>query len=499
MKLKLLITLLTLGLCTAESTPPNIIFILADDMGYGDVQCLNPERGKIKTPHMDRLAQEGMIFTDAHTTSSVCTPTRYSLMTGRYNWRTELQDLVTWGYSKALISADTLTVGQALQRSGYQTAMIGKWHIGMTLPTTDGVLPTGRNARKTTLDWKGKIEEGPADRGFDYFFGIAASLDMAPYIYIENRHFIGEADNTKPNAPAAGFKHVDVLPEFGRRSAEYITNHDGQKPFFLYVPLTSPHTPIVPTPEWRGKSGINLYADFQMQTDHIVGQITQAVDQAGIADNTLIIVSADNGCSKAANFKALEKAGHFASAQYRGSKADLWEGGLRVPFIVRWPQVIKPQSVCDQTICLTDFLATCAEISGYDIPETQAPDSVSFLPALKGKEIVSSRKGIVSHSISGHFAYRMGDWKLLLAKGSGGWTSPREHEIPDGAPKAQLYNLAEDPGEQNNLYLEKPEIAEKLYAQLILEIENGRSTAGPKLANDIPNDQIKLWKGNVQR
>jgi len=273
MKLSTLATFITSLACNVfviAAEKPNIIVIYADDMGYGDVQCLNPERGKIPTPHMDQLASEGMIFTDAHTTSSVCTPSRYSLLTGRYNWRTKLQFLVLWGYSPPLISEDTLTVGKLLQQSGYKTAMIGKWHLGMHLPTLNGQAPTDkRRPKKTNIDWDGQIKEGPITRGFDYLFGIPASLDMAPYAYIENDKFIAKADNSKPEKPAEGFAAIEVLDEFGERSAKYIKDHQGDKPFFLYVPLTSPHTPILPTKEWQGKSGINKYADFQMQTDAV--------------------------------------------------------------------------------------------------------------------------------------------------------------------------------------------------------------------------------------
>lgn len=486
------------GAVNAETTgPPNIVLIYADDMGYGDVQTLNPERGKIPTPHLDELAEEGMIFTDAHTTSSVCTPSRYSLLTGRYNWRTSLQKSVLWGYSQPMISADTLTLGQLLQENGYDTAMIGKWHLGMDIPTLDGQpIKDVRRLPKTSIDWDGEIKEGPTARGFDYFFGISASLDMAPYVYIENEKFLGEVDNNAPEEPADGFARIAVLDELGERSADYVKAREGDKPFFLYVPLTSPHTPILPTKEWQGRSGINKYADFQMQTDAVIGQIVDAVDEAGFGENTLIIVSSDNGCSKAAKFRELEAAGHYASAQYRGSKADLWEGGHRVPFLVRWPAQVKAGSQSDETICLTDCLATFAELVDFEIPADEGEDSVSFLPALRGEAIDSARKGIVHHSISGHFGYRMGDWKLLLAKGSGGWTRPTEKDLAnkEEVPKGQLYNLAEDPGEENNLFEEKPEIVSKLLAQLKEDIAKGRSTPGPQQDNDIPVSEIRLWK-----
>ncbi|MFC5051828.1 sulfatase-like hydrolase/transferase [Rubritalea spongiae] len=486
------------------ATKPNIIYILADDMGYGDVQCLNPERGMIPTPHMDRLAKEGMIFTDAHSSSSVCTPTRYSVLTGRYNWRTQLQSGVLWGFSKPLISENRLTVPGLLKKAGYKTAMVGKWHLGMELPTIDGKTPIDgpkdtRSPQKTNVDWSGEIKNGPVDVGFDYLYGISASLDMAPYIWIENDRFVGAVDNERPRKPAPGFVKNQVLPEIGRKTVEYIGKQDSSKPFFIYVPLTSPHTPIIPNEEWRGKSGLGIYGDFMMETDHIVGQIMAAVDASEFAENTMIIVTADNGCSPAAKIEALEKQGHFPSAQFRGNKADIYEGGHRVPFIVRWPKGVKAGSQSDDLICLTDLMATSAELSGVSMPEDAGEDSVSFAPALKGEAIKSTRKGVVHHSISGHFSYRQGNWKLLLSKGSGGWSKPREASMAGDAeaPEGQLFDLEADPGEQKNLYQQKPEVVEKLIAQLKEDIANGRSTTGPKLENDIPVGQIKLWKGNV--
>ncbi len=488
---------LAVGFTDAAVKAPNIVFIFADDMGYGDVQILNPERGKIPTPHMDSLAREGMIFTDAHTSSSVCTPSRYSLLTGRYNWRTKLQYHVIWGFSPPLIASDRLTVAGFLKKNGYKTAMIGKWHLGMTMPTTNGVLPKGRKPKKLNILWDGAIEDGPTDRGFDYFYGISASLDMAPYIYIENDRFDGVIPQDEKSFKARGFNPTNVLPDLGNKSAEYIQQQTEDQPFFLYVPLASPHTPIVPSQEWQGKSGLGKYADFQMQTDAIIGQIIDTVDAAGLTENTLIIVSSDNGCSKAANITALEDQGHFPSAQFRGSKADLWDGGHRVPFIVRWPSVIKAGSQSDQTICLTDFMATCADIVGAELPATAGEDSVSFLPAFSDEPIVSTRQGIVHHSISGHFAYRQGKWKLLLAGGSGGWTSPTEKQVGADAPKGQLYDMEADPGEGTNLYQSHPEVVQHLMAQLESDIARGRSTAGADQANDV--DNIQLWKGHITR
>ena len=486
---------LLLKICLAALVPlfsviasnPNIVFIYADDMGYGDVQCLNPERGKIPTPYMDQLAEEGMIFTDAHTSSSVCTPSRYSLMTGRYNWRTAKQGGVLNGFGTPLIPTSRMTVASLLKAQGYNTGMIGKWHIGMNF--------TKAGKAQIDVDWKGPITGGPYDLGFDYYFGISASLDMPPYIYIENDRFVGECTTTKAffrKGPAhEDFEAIDVLDDLAEKAIAYIQKQTASKPFFTYIALPSPHTPIVPTPEWQGKSELGKYGDFQMQTDGFVGQIMDAVAAGGFSENTLFIVSSDNGCSKAADIKGLQAQGHFPSAHLRGSKADLWDGGHRVPFIVRWPASVKAGSQSDQLICLTDVIATYAEITGATLPGDAGEDSVSFLPALKGKAIESTRAGVIHHSISGHFAYRMGKYKLLLAKGSGGWTSPTEKEAKD-PPKAQLYDMEKDPGETTNLYASHPEVAERLLKQLEMDVAQGRSTPGAPAKNDI--EKVRLWK-----
>ncbi|MGJ8643801.1 MAG: sulfatase family protein [Luteolibacter sp.] len=463
---------------------PNIIYILADDLGYGDVQALNPDHGKIPTPGMDRLAEEGMVFTDAHSNSSVCTPTRYGVLTGRYNWRTQKQSGVLFGFDQPLIKPDRLTVPAFLKEQGYKTAMIGKWHLGLGLKNPEGKPTHGKAAQNAGVDWDVRIEGGPFDLGFDYWYGTAASLDMPPYIWIENDRFIGKCTTTKAfhrKGPAhADFEAVNVLPEIGNKSAQYIQKQKSDEPFFMYIALTSPHAPIIPTDEWKGKSELGLYGDFVMNTDAIVGQITDAVDAAGLAENTLIIVTSDNGCSKVADISALKEQGHFPNAHYRGSKSDLWDGGHRVPFIVRWPAGVKAGSTSDELVCLTDLMATSAELAGAELPETAAEDSVSFVPALKGEAIESSRKGVVHHSVGGLFAYRDGKWKILLTKGSGGWT---KEAMADNSP-AQLYDMEADPGETNNLYKTHPEVFERMFSQLKSDVERGRSTAGAELSND---------------
>lgn len=479
--MKLILTLTALlfapvaGLLAADPSKPNIIFILADDLGYGDVQCLNPKRGKIATPHLDNLAAQGMIFSDAHTTSSVCTPTRYGILTGRYNWRTHLQSGVIQGFSEPLIAAERLTVPALLKQHGYTTACIGKWHLGMGIPKDE---PSP------------KITDGPMTRGFDSYFGISASLDMPPFAYIENDRFTEPLTTTKTwqrtGTAAASFEAVDVLPTLARKASEYVAAQaKAGKPFFLYLPLTSPHTPIVPSKEWEGKSGIGNYGDFVMQTDWAVGEIMAALKKSSIADNTLLIFTSDNGCSKAARIPALEAQGHFPSADLRGSKADIFDGGHRVPFLVRWPARIKAGSRSDQTVCQMDLMATCADIVGAKLPDNAGEDSVSILPALLGTDKAPLREALVHHSIAGSFAIRQGKWKLALCADSGGWSDPTPgSEAAKALPDTQLYDLSADLGETKNLHAENTGVVTKLTSLLEQYIANGRSTPGAKQAND---------------
>lgn len=479
---------------SAGSRRPNIVYILADDLGYGDVQHLNPDLGKVPTPQIDKIAAEGMTFTDAHTSSSVCTPTRYSILTGRYNWRTHLQEFVLDGFDAPLIPADRLTVAGLLRDAGYATACIGKWHLGLGIPVAEE--RTLDVADASSVDWKGRISGGPTDLGFDYFYGIAGSLNMPPYIYIENDRFVGAATAIKAfnreGLSEPDFEAVDTLPEISRRTVEFIERQSSSKPFFVYVALTSPHTPILPTTEWRGRSEIGAYGDFVMQTDAVIGEIVAAVDAAGFRDNTLVVVTSDNGCSKWANIEEMLERGHHPSGPFRGSKSDLWDGGHRVPFVVRWPARVEPGTSSDELISLNDLMATCAELVGTKLPDDAGEDSVSFLPALEGGAITSTRAGVVHHSFSGHFAYRQGEWKLLLAKASGGWSSPMEAEASAHSPPGQLYDMENDPGETNNLYRSRSEVVERLLSQLESDVRRGRSTKG----SDQPNDHqgIVLWK-----
>jgi arylsulfatase A-like enzyme len=474
---------LLVGSHAVAANKPNIVYIICDDLGYGDVHCLAPQTSKIPTPHADRLASQGMTFTDAHSGSSVCSPTRYGIMTGRYSWRTRLQKGVVTGFAPSLIAKNRPTVAGFLQSQGYYTAAIGKWHLDFQYLDPDSGVPYSARQHKTP-PVGAIIPDGPLDRGFDYYHGFHHARNMEAVI--ENDRVIAHDDV------------INMLPRLTGKSVEFIASRAGQpQPFFLYLPLGSPHTPIVPTAEWQGKSGLGKYGDFVMQTDNVLGEVAQALQQHGMTDNTLLIFTSDNGCSKAAGIKQLAAQGHLVSAHLRGSKADIWDGGHRIPFLVRWPGKVKPGSTSDQLICLTDLFATVAAILDVDRPAGSCEDSVSFLPALSGQPIESTRAGVIHHSISGHFAYRAGDWKLILARGSGGWSSPTENQVAADAPKAQLYDLAADPGEQNNLYGKQTEVAQRMLKQLTADVKRGRSTAGPTSANDVT--AIQLWKSEGQR
>jgi arylsulfatase A len=474
---------------------PNILYILADDLGYGDVQCLNPSRGKIPTPSLDKLASEGMAFTDAHSGSSVCTPTRYGIMTGRYAWRSSLTHSVLGGNSPPLIPKDRLTVAGMLKGQGYYTACLGKWHLGLDWAKWENPADKAKHPG-WELDFTKPIGRGPVSLGFDSFFGISASLDMAPFAWIENDHLTALPTATKKwvrKGPAAPeFEAVDVLPTLALKAIETIgaraEDSKNGKPFFIYLPLASPHTPIVPTAEWQGKSGISPYADFVMQTDACVGQILAALEKNGVADNTLVIFTSDNGCSPAAKIDELQKHGHFPSGDFRGTKADIWEGGHRIPFLVRWPGKVKSGTRSDALLCLTDLMATAAEITGAKIPDDAAEDSFTFLPVLLGKE-KTVRTSVVNHSIQGQFAIREGSWKLSFCPGSGGWSKPGDKEaLKQGLPPIQLVDLSTDIGELNNQQASHPEVVERMTKLMESIASKGRSTPGPSVKNDTDVD-----------
>jgi len=500
---RLLLLLAFLAVFARGAERPNVVLILLDDLGYGDVSANHPA-GRIRTPQMDRIAREGVRFTDAHTPSSVCTPTRYGLLTGRYNWRTRLQLGVLGGLSPRLIEPGRDTLASFLRRAGYRTTAVGKWHLGMDwakLPGKD-VNPLGIEsaAQAWSVDYAQPIANGPLSVGFDRYFGIAASLDMVPYTFIENDRVTvlptiertwplhpGHPGECRTGPAAPGFEVEHVLPEFTRQAVATIeAGAASGQPFFLYLPLASPHTPIAPNPPWKGRSGLNLYADFVLETDDAIGRVLDALDRTGTAANTLVILTSDNGCSPQARIEELAAQGHAVNGPLRGHKADLFDGGHRVPFLVRWPARVRP-AVSDQLVCLTDVFATCAEILGVRLPDEAGEDSFSFLPVLEGRG-PSSRDSVVHHSISGAFAIRRGPWKLALSPGSGGWSAPRDPEArQQGLPETQLYRIGgDDLAERENLAARHPEIVAELEQTLQRLVDQGRSSPGRPQANAVP-------------
>ncbi len=515
--LPLLLAVLSVA-SAAAAEKPNIIFILADDLGIGDVRAFNPD-GKIATPNLDKLAADGMKFTDAHTPSAVCTPTRYGVLTGRYNWRTTLQRGVLGGLSPRLIEPGRLTVAEMLRENGYATACVGKWHLGMDWAKHEGKTVEALDIEKPdqvwSVDFTKPIANGPNAVGFDYYFGISASLDMVPYTFIENDRvtkvptkevafpMMTDRENggmTRKGPAAEGFEAVDVLPTLAGVASDWITTSaKSGRPFFLYLPLNAPHTPINPLPAWKGKSGLNAYGDYVMQVDAAVGSVLAALEECGAAKNTLVILTSDNGCSPAAKFEELRAKGHDPSAGFRGYKADIFEGGHRVPFIVRWPGKVKPGGSSADIVCLTDFMATAAEIVGAKLPATAAEDSVSFLPVLLGAD-GPKRTALVSHSINGSFAIREGNWKLCLCPGSGGWSAPRPGSpAENGLPPDQLFDLAADRAETKNLAPEKPEDVKRLSELLAKYIADGRSTPGDPQKNAVEIQVRKETKAAKKR
>lgn len=459
----------------AAPRKPNIVYLLADDQGYGDATSFNPE-GAIATPGIDRLAREGMRFVDAHSASAVCTPTRYGLLTGRYAWRTRLQQGVLQTGTAPLIDEQTLTVQRLLRQHGYRTACIGKWHLGFRYQMPAATEIDAPKGKQKAAPIGSKVIGGPLTRDFDEFYGFHHAREMRSWI---------EQDVVTENFESS----EQMLPRLGERSIAYVKER-GEKddgPFFLYVPLSAPHGPIVPTKPWQGKSGLGRYADFVMQTDDVVRRILNALDEAGLTDNTLVFFTTDNGTSPIAKIEELRDQGHDPLGGLKGHKADTWEGGHRVPFVVRWPNIIQPGTVSADTICHNSLLATCAEILGVPLDDSAGVDSFSILPILEGRppRTAATHPYVIHHSSRGHFAIRQGQWKLVACRGSGGWSKG-----DDGQP-AQLYDLAADRSESTNLLASHPKVAKQLADLLEEAVHNGRTRLGKKQINDVPVD---IWK-----
>lgn len=485
----------------AAATRPNIVVIYTDDQGYGDMSALNPH-AKFQTPNLDRLAREGLLFTDGHCADTVCTPSRYALLTGRYSWRTSLKSGVLHAEGDCLIAKGRMTVASLLKEQGYHTGMFGKWHLNMRFPGSVG-----------KRDWSQPIAEGPTERGFDEYFGIPASMNYGVLTFIENnrvtdppslwthRKQVPEHNTFRFNPPydaqPQSDTDIEIAPSFRddiclqvctEKAVEYIARQadaaKAGKPFFIYLALNSPHLPHCAAAEFAGKSKVDAYGDFMLETDYRVGQVLAALDQHGLAHDTLVLQSSDNGpeTGYAARFTEYQ---HSSGCELKGGKRDIYEGGHRVPFVMRWPAVIKAGRTCQEPVGQVDLLATCADIVGAKLPPNAGEDSYSLLPAMRGDDYPRPLRGpLIHHSASGYFAIREGQWKLNLFRGSGGSLAPRLVQPRGNEPPMELYDMKDDWRETTNVYEQHPDVAQRLTALATRIVQNGRSTPGDAQQND---------------
>lgn len=503
----------------AWAGPPNVVFMMADDLGIGDVKCYGRDRCRTATPAFDSLARDGMQFTDAHAVASVCVPSRIAIMTGRYAWRFRRPaENGPWGFLNPQLPTETYTVGRMLRAVGYRTAYIGKWHLGTLMRTQDG-----RNQGPDNVDYDRPLAVGPNDYGFDTSFILPGSLDMYPYAFVRDGRFQGNVTARKGWSafnrvgPAAeDFEDYRVLDAFATEAEAFLDRaargaRDGE-PFFLYFALTAPHTPTSPSPGFEGRSELGLYGDFVEETDATMGRVLRALDKHGLAENTLVIATSDHGAAPYAGnerkatpglIRELERLGHYASGIYRGYKFTVYEGGLRVPFVARWPGLIEAGSRCDRLVGLNDLAATLAEVAGAELAAGDAPDSISFAPLLRDPDSPAPRRTLVMQSPLA-FAFRLDAWKLALTPGSGSrglwgtrpdprqaWlealrsfgSQPSEADLRR-APFVQLFDLDADERETRNLAAERTEVVDRLNGELDALIRRGRSTPGPALPND---------------
>lgn len=500
---------------------PNVVFVLADDLGYGDVKSFGGKRCRITTPNFDLLAAEGMRFTDAHAIASVCVPSRIGIMTGRYAWRFRGPRFrAGWGFLGPVLPDGQFTLGTMLRSAGYRTGYVGKWHLGTLMQTRDGKTQGPNN-----VDYTKPLKIGPPQFGFDESFILPGSLDMYPYAFVRNNRWVGRVTARKGWSafnrvgPAAeDFEDVKVLDTLCTEAERFISrnaaNARSGKPFFLYLALTSPHTPVSPSSAFVGKSPIGIYGDFVMETDHCVGRVMKALKKHRLDRNTLFLATSDHGAAAYAGRKRkatfgqmieLEKEGHYSRGPFRGYKFSAYEGGFRVPFVARWPGIVPRGTRCDALIGLNDQMATLAEITGARLTPAQAPDSISFLPLLKDPRATPARKSLVLRSTQA-FAFRSGRWKLLLCPGSGcagrygnappsaiAWKdavrrfgrAPRTPDEFESAPFVQLFDLAVDVAESNNQAGKRPDKVRAMVRLLRRRVANGRSTPGPRLSNDV--------------
>ena len=498
----------------SKSNLPNILIIYTDDLGYGDVSAYG--KGTLNTPNIDKLANEGIRFNNGYATSATCSPSRYGLLTGNYPWRKDGLSVITGG--SLVIDTTEMTIPKLLKTKGYHTGIVGKWHLGLSMVTTDDQVQKIGN-----IDYSKPVTAGSNDHGFDYSFILPGSLDMFPYVYLKNQRFLGKVNKMRGwsafnriGPTEENFEDYEVLQTFRAEVNQFIARNakdsKNGKPFFLYFALTAPHTPTSPHPDFQGKTDLGVYGDFVHETDYCLVSTMEALQKHGIDDNTIVIFTSDHGPAPYAgnileatynNIKGLEKQGHYPSGPLRGYKFSVYEGGMRIPFLIKWPNQIKPGSTCDRLIGLNDLLATIADITGSELSKDQGVDSISYLPLLKDRNAKAPRQNLQMQGTHG-WAYRMGDWKLCLCPGSGAlgvygnvpkrvdaWPAavkefgenPTREQLIE-APFVQLFNLKEDLGEREDVSKQNPEVVKKMYALMRQQFTNGRSTPGPKQTND---------------
>lgn len=485
---------------------PNIIVIYTDDQGFGDASCLNLE-AKFKTPNLDRLANEGISFTNGHCSDTVCTPSRYGLLTGRYCWRTKKKTGVIKAEGNCLITDGRMTLASLLRDNGYNTAMVGKWHLGMDFPGEFG-----------NRDWSKPVEDMPLDKGFDYFYGVPASLNYGVLAWFEGRYakvpptlytakkkndrhvdyrIISPYQNTpEETKKVLGVRGMEVSPDFidnecltrfTDKAIEWMEGKAGEakngKPFFVYLPYTSPHYPVCPKKEFWGKGDCGGYGEFVIETDYHVGQIFEFLEKSGLDENTMIVFSSDNGPERSWE-QRIEEFGHDSSHIYTGGKRDIYEGGHRVPFFVRWPGGIKqPGRKWDKLVGQVDLLATFAELLGTKLPDNSGEDSQSFAAVLTNPKADYDRAPLINHAANGRFAITEGDFKLIL---------------PHGKSGMELYDLGSDPAEKNNVATKHPDHVERLKKEVTDIVLNGRTTPGAMQSNDTRYWEDLAWITEAQ-
>lgn len=498
MRLFFVCLLIFTGYQIGAAQKPNIVIIYADDLGFGDLSCQNPE-SKITTPHLDKLASEGMRFTDAHSSSGICSPSRYALLTGNYHWRR--QHGIVNSFGSPFFKEGEFTIATMLKSQGYSTAAIGKWHLGWNW---DAVKKPGskpvKQGKKTfygpeAFDWTKPVPGGPLDRGFDYYFGDG-TINFPPYCWMENDKVLNAPTEMldlkgmktkegnwefRPGPMVKDWNPYDVLPTLCKKSVEFIKNRSADKPFFLYFALPSPHAPIIPNDEFDGKTKAGPYGDFVFQSDYVAGQVLNALKEKGLEENTLVIFSADNGPEKY-SYPRIQNFDHYSMGNLRGLKRDIYEGGHRVPFILKWPGKVKPGSISNEVINQVDIMSTVAEIIGYKLSNEVAVDSYNIIPVITGKSYKSPlREATIQNTNKNMYAVRKGNFVLVNAytgqhSGAPAWYHQKSgYPKPDKKVKFQLFDLSSDVGQKKDISSEKPEMVKEMQAILERYRNSGRS------------------------